>query len=343
MKLLVVLVNYNGFQLTADCLDSIAPILDEVPGTAVGVCDNGSRPGTEETPGDADRLAAFIDDRGYGGWCTLTAISPNLGFTGGNNAVIRPALASDDPPEQVLLLNNDTIVRPGAFRELVDFLDANPRVGLAGSRLEDPDGTPQVSAFRFFNLRNEFDTVARFGPITKLVGDATVPLPVYDEPTEVDWVAGASLLIRREVIDAIGSLDDDYYTYFDDIDLCHSAKKAGWPTWYVPASRVVHLVGQTTGITHAKGVQAKAKRRPGYWFQARRRYWLKHHGLAGALAADAAHAAGLLVRKGRRLVTRKPTDLPDRFFRDFAGHSAWVRGGKLNVVENPALASKQAD
>ena len=111
----------------------------------------------------------------------------------------------------------------------------------------------------------------------------------------------------------------------------------------MPASRVVHLVGQTTGITHAKGVLAKRKRRPGYWFQARRRDWLKHHGFAGALAADAAHAAGLLVRKGRRLVTRKPTGLPDRFLRDFAGHSAWVRGAKANVVENPALASKQPE
>lgn len=340
MKLLVVLVNYNGFQLTADCLDSIAPMLHEVPGTAVGVCDNGSRPGTPEQPGDADRLAAFVAERGYGQWCTLTNIHPNLGFTGGNNAVIRPALESDDSPEFVLLLNNDTLVRPGAFRELVDFLEARADVGLAGSRLEDPDGTPQVSAFRFFNLRNEFETQARFGPITRLVRGAIVPLPVYEQPTEVDWVAGASLLIRREVIDAIGPLDDDYYTYFDDIDLCHSAKKAGWPTWYVPASRVVHLVGQTTGITHAKGVKAKAKRRPGYWFQARRRYWLKHHGFAGALAADAAHVAGLLVRKARGVVGRE-ADLPDRFLRDFLGHSAWVRGGKLNVVENPALQQKR--
>ncbi|NWM35105.1 glycosyltransferase, partial [Escherichia coli] len=78
-------------------------------------------------------------------------------FTGGNNVVIGPALKSATPPQYVLLLNADTVVRPNAFRALVDFMDRHPDVGIAGSRLEDPDGTPQRSAFRFQSPLGEFE------------------------------------------------------------------------------------------------------------------------------------------------------------------------------------------
>ena len=84
----------------------------------------------------AERIQKAIDDNGWRAWCTLTAINPNLGFTGGNNAILRPAMQSDDPPQYFLLLNADTIVRPNAFKALVDFMDQHPNVGIAGCRLE---------------------------------------------------------------------------------------------------------------------------------------------------------------------------------------------------------------
>ena len=81
----------------------------------------------------------------------------NLGFTGGNNAILRTAMQSADPPQYFLLLNSDTIVRPNAFKALVDFMDQNPKIGIAGSRLEEPDGTPQRSALRFQSPLGEFE------------------------------------------------------------------------------------------------------------------------------------------------------------------------------------------
>ena len=134
MKLLVVIVNYRVAQLTIDCLHSVAEEIGRVPGTHVAVCENGT--------GDdsAERIQKAIDDNGWRAWCTLTAINPNLGFTGGNNAILRPAMQSDDPPQYFLLLNADTIVRPNAFKALVDFMDQHPQVGIAGCRLEQPDG-----------------------------------------------------------------------------------------------------------------------------------------------------------------------------------------------------------
>ena len=103
----------------------------------------------------------------------------------------------------------------------------------------------------------------------------------------MDWVAFTSMIIRREVIEAIGPLDEGLYTYFDDIDYCLNAKRAGWQTWFVPESNVIHLDGASTGIT-----EKNLKRRPEYWFQARRRFFLKNHGALYTALADAAFLSG---------------------------------------------------
>ena len=326
-RLLIVIVNYNGFGLTRDCLETVAQQINDVPGTTVGLCDNGSE------PGEAERLRTLINERGWGGWCELTAIQPNLGFTGGNNVIIEPAFdrPPDEQPEYTLLLNNDTLLREGALLELVRFMDGHPDAGCAGARLEDPDGTPQVAAFNFFSPRTEFESLACNGVLTRLSGNRThriEPIP-EGEPVQVDWVAGASLIIRDVVIRDVGLLDAEYYTYFDDIDFCQSAAKKGHLTWYVPASRIVHLGGQTTGINSSESVQ---KRRPAYWFEARRRYWLKHHGRWGAIRADLAAMAGVAACR-----LRLPKLHPKRFLRDHWDHSVLRRGAAPVVVQNPAL------
>src|SRR6516165_11916196 len=130
MKLLIVIVSYRVTDLTIDCLRSLSGKIERVPGGArVAVCENG-------TGGDAaDRLRQAIDENGWGSWVDLTVIYPNRGFTGGNNAVIRPALESADPPEYVLLLNANTVVQEKALETLVAFMDEHPKAGIAGSTL----------------------------------------------------------------------------------------------------------------------------------------------------------------------------------------------------------------
>lgn len=130
MKLLIAIVNYHGAALTIDCLRSLQPELAALPDAHVALCENGS--GDEEVT----RLQQAIVDLDLVDRVTLTAIYPNRGFTGGNNAVIRPAQSCPDPPDAVLLLNNDTIMQPGGIRTLVDFMIAHSEVGICGSRLE---------------------------------------------------------------------------------------------------------------------------------------------------------------------------------------------------------------
>ena len=301
MDVLIVIVNYRSAELTVDCLRSLLPERATVPGLRVVVTDNAS-------PDDSvARLTAAVADHGWGDWVTVQPLPENGGFAYGNNAAIRPALAGAERPDYFVLLNPDTVVRPGGMAELVRFMEAHPAVGLAGSRLEDPDGTPQVSAFRFHSVASEFDRGVRLGLVTKLLGKRVVSPPVSAEAGPCDWVAGASLIVRPAVFDAAGLMDERFFMYFEEVDFCRAAALAGWPCWYVPSSRVVHLVGAVSQLSDSR---KHRKRRPAYWFQSRRRYFLKH-GRAYAAAADVAFLAGFSLFRLRRAVQRKAdTDPP---------------------------------
>ena len=142
-------------------------------------------------------------------------------------------------------------------------------VGVAGSGLEFPDGAPQCSAFRFPSAWSEFESSVNLGLVSRALRRWVVALPMPNHACEVDWVGGASMIIRREVFEDIGVLDQGYYTHYEDVDFCFNARKAGWAVWYVPDSRVTHLVGQSTGLT----VTNPKRRFPPYFFGARRRYF----------------------------------------------------------------------
>jgi N-acetylglucosaminyl-diphospho-decaprenol L-rhamnosyltransferase len=323
VKLLVVIVNFRVPHLVIDCLRSVQDEISRVPDTRVAICENGS--------GDdsAQRIQKAIDENGWSSWCTLTILDVNQGFTGGNNVLIAPALQSSNPPEYVLLLNPDTIVRPNAFVSLIDFMDRHRNVGIAGSRLEDPDGTPQRSAFRFQSPFGEFEASARLGPITRMLKGWVVAPPVVDHEIATDWVSGASMMVRREVLQQTGLLDEGFFTYYDDIDFCYNAHKQGWSVWYVPASRVVHLVGQSTGVN------AIPRRLPSYLLQARRRYFLKNYGPVYAAMADAGMIAGLMLSRLRALLTGHNDNTPPHLLADSIRHSVFRTGFKLTDVKLP--------
>ncbi|MEO1235998.1 MAG: glycosyltransferase family 2 protein [Planctomycetota bacterium] len=316
----MVIVNYRTPDLTADCLASLEPEVAAHPGTAVTVVEGGS------ADDSADRLRDAIDRHGWSPWATLDVRDTNAGFAGGNNAAIVPALAEDPPPDFVLLLNPDTVVRPGAIGALLRFMHEHPDVGLAGSRLEDPDGTAQNSAFRFPSVLSNFEGAVRFGPVTRLLKNHVVAPPARDEPHRTGWLAGASLLVRRDVFDRVGPLDDNYFMYFEETDFCLAAARAGFEAWYVPDSRVVHLVGAASGVTAKNTTARPAKRRPAYWFESRKRYFVKNHGRLAAAAADAAFILGFALHRLRVKLTRRPDTDPEKLLSDFVRHSVFARG-----------------
>jgi GT2 family glycosyltransferase len=317
MKVVIVVVNYRTADLTIDALASLEGEIGSVAPAQVVVVDNDSNDGSFE------RIAAAVAARGWTGWVSVFAAGENGGFAKGNNVALARARERWPAPQYVHLLNPDTVVRPRALRALVDFMDAHPTVGIAGSRLEDPDGTPQRSAFRFPSALSELESMARVGPISRLLDDRIVAPPVSDVDCQTDWVAGASMIIRREVIDAVGSLDERYFMYFEEVDFMARARQAGWTTWYVPGSRVVHLVGRASGVTDRR---TSRRRRPAYWFDSRRRYMLTHLGRPRAVLADLCFVAGYLTWRVTSVLRREADDTPEHLLPDFLRHSVLAKG-----------------
>ena len=205
----------------------------------------------------------------------------------------------------MLLLNSDTIVKEHALDSLVEFMDSHPRAGIAGSKMLWPDDQIRASPFRFLGVASEFDRGLKLGIVSSLLSRWAAVPPTPKEPEVVEWVSGASMMLRSTTLREIGLLDEGLYTYFDDVDICLRARNAGWQTWYVPASRVIHLGGSSTGVS-----PKISSRRPAYWFQARRRYFLKSYGKAYTALADAAFILGLSLRRLRQKIHHKPDHRP---------------------------------
>ena len=324
MKLLTIILNFRSTNLTVDCLRSLRNEVTSNPDFRVAVIENGSG---DNAP---DLLRHAIGENRWHDWVDLTISDVNLGFTGGNNRVIRSALASADPPEYFLLLNSDTRVEPGALGTLIDFMDSHPRAGIGGSTLLSAEGTVQPSPFRFGGILTEMDRGLRLGFVSKMLAPRLVTMPTPAGPCAVDWVSGASMVLRRSMLDEVGLLDEGLFTYYEDIDLCLRARRRGWETWFIPSSRVVHLEGGSSGIT-----EGSRRRRPGYWFEARRRFLLKNFGPLHAALADTAFLAGFASWRLRRLILRRPDPDPPGMLADSFRHSVFRAGFAVEQVRRP--------
>lgn len=297
----IIVVNYCTPQMTIDAVESVCGQL--ATKDRIFLIEGGSPDCSPEI------LTQRFANRSQ---VELTLLEVNGGFAYANNAAIRRILASEKYCEYVLLLNPDTVAQAGAVSALVSFLDQHPEVGIAGSRLENPDGSSQFAARRFHNIANEFDSALAFGPVTRLLRRWHISHSESDTPHVTDWLPGASLMIRREVFEKIGLLDEGYFMYFEEVDFCLRAKRAGFECWYVPQSRVTHFVGQSSGVT-----SAKPKRLPRYVHESRARYYLKNHGAPYKLACDLAWIIGRSIGLVRNWVQRRENPFPPHLWKDF--------------------------
>jgi N-acetylglucosaminyl-diphospho-decaprenol L-rhamnosyltransferase len=269
----------------------------------------------DNASGDAPELRRVIDENGWQGWVTLITAERNGGFAYGNNVALRHAYAQARVPDYFYLLNPDAEVCPGAIEALVEFLEQHADAGLAASSIEE-SGEVWPWAFRFPSWASELESGLSFGPVTKLLDSRTVLRKMGDVPVQVDWFPGASMMMRRKLVDDIGGMDESYFLYFEETDYLRRAQEAHWSAWYVPKSRVKHSAGQSTGVTK-RGEQPR--RLPDYWWESRRRYFAKNHGLPYAAATDVAAFAAYALGAVKRSLQGKP-NIP-HFVRDLVRHS----------------------
>ncbi|MGL6211276.1 MAG: glycosyltransferase family 2 protein [Paracoccaceae bacterium] len=327
MALLTVLLNWRSAEMTLQATEAALVALKGIAGALV-IVDNDSGDGSY------DLMAAAVRDRGWDvGPQAVRVIQSgrNGGFGAGNNVGIKAGQPGGGRPDYVYILNSDAFPAPDAIRALLDHLERNPKTGFAGSYIHGPDGDPHRTAFRFPSIAGEFEQQARFGPISRLLAGSIVAQPIPQATGRVDWLAGASLMMRMDVLDQIGLFDETFFLYFEETDLCHRAARAGWPTDYVLESRVAHIGSASTGM--------KAWQRiPEFWLDSRMHYFVKTHGRGYAAAATLAHLAGGALWRARLLIQRKERGDPPGYWRDLAAHGMRklmgqpYRGGPVREV-----------
>ena len=240
-RLAIVIVNFNGRGHLEKCLASLAANPPAVPHEIV-VVDNAS------TDGSAAVVSMWPPAR-------LVPLPVNVGFSAGNNAGIRASSG-----ELVLLLNNDTIVPAGAIDRLVECLEQDAEAGVAGPRLVDGDGRAELSFGPMISPLGELRQKLIMTLHERRVG-AAVRWVEHRTRREryVDWVSGACLLVRREVANAVGGLDERFFLYTEDVDFCASVRRLGWKVLFTPAAEIVHLRGRSRA-TAAREMNAAYRR-----------------------------------------------------------------------------------
>lgn len=308
-RLLTVILNWRTPDMTLRSAEAALLAMQGIDGALV-IVDN------ESGDGSFEKMTSEVARRGWDiGPHRVRVLQSghNGGFGAGNNFGIRAGLPDGTRPDYFYLLNSDAFPAPDAIRLLLQHLQAHPQTGFAGSFMHGPDGDPHRTAFRFPSITSEFEGQIRLGPISRLLGRWVVAQPIPEQTTRVDWLAGASIMMRRKVPDEIGLFDEAFFLYFEETDLCRRAALAGWPSDYVVESRVAHIGSASTGMKTWTRI-------PQFWLDSRLHYFTKNHGRLYAVLATLAALAGGSLWRLRLLVQRKDRGDPPRFLRDLAAH-----------------------
>lgn len=278
-RLSIVIVNWNTRELLAACLHSLGDRLQD-PAYQVLVVDNGSSDGSAEMV------------RQQFPTVQLLALPENVGFSAGNNAALIQATGT-----YVLLLNSDTEVRDHALEAMCDYLDQHPQVGGVGAQLLNPDGTVQLSCRRFPSYRTALfhrkSLLTRFFPENKFSQQYLMTGTGHGEIMEVDWVIGACLMTRQEVIRQVGLLDDGFFMYAEDVDWCYRMRQAGWSIAYLPHAQVMHHYERSARLVPYR---MNLERHRSMW-----RFYRKHYS-RGIVLADFATFLAIIARLGLQVL-----------------------------------------
>jgi len=252
----VIVVNWNTRNLLEQCLRSVYETAEDMA-LEVIVVDNASADGSVEMVRDRFPQVRLLEN------------GENVGFARANNQGV--AISQG---RYVLLLNSDAFLTAHALQSLVELAEAEPGCGIVGAQLRNVDGSFQASHTPFPNLWREFIILSGIG---RLLYGRRHPSrgPEGDKGSQiVDYVEGACLLVRRKAFEEVGGLDEGYFMYAEEVDLCYAMKEKGWQVWYQPAAKVTHLGGGSS--------QNRATQREADLYRSRMRFFRKYYGTGQA-------------------------------------------------------------
>jgi GT2 family glycosyltransferase len=263
----VVIASFNTREMLRRCLLTLEREAGDVAYEAI-VVDNASRDGSADMIGAEFRAVKLIRS------------AVNLGFAGANNHGFAVARG-----RYVVMLNSDAFLYPRALRRAVEHMDANPQVGLGGGRLVGADGCWQPSARMFPSPINEIfilsGLAAKYGK-SRLFGRGDRTWAEALEPGPTDWVPGAFSVVRRDLLLRLGYLDERFFLYFDEVDLCQRIKAAGYSVWYWPDIVVEHLGGESAKALPNVAMSSSGSQLTLWRMRSQLLYHRKHHGALGA-------------------------------------------------------------
>jgi GT2 family glycosyltransferase len=230
-ELSVVIINFNAKQYLHNCISSVISELNSHVDHEVIVVDDASTDGSPQMVKEDYSSVKLIENE------------RNLGFVASNNIGIKAASG-----KFIFCLNNDTVVKDGAIKGLVNFMKAHPDAGAIGPKLLNSDGTIQYQCRRSFptplNSFFYFSGISRFFPKSKTISSYLMTYLDDAETIKVDSLCGAAMMVTRDVVASVGPMDEDYFMYGDDIDWCYRIKKAGWNIYYHPQAEIFHYGGR---------------------------------------------------------------------------------------------------
>ena len=270
MDLSIVIVNYQTFEMTRDTVNSILeysyPFSYEIV-----VVDNAS------DDDSLSRLQEYFKDK-----VRFIASSENNGFASGNNQALR-----DVESDYVLLLNSDTVVWQNTLEEVYNYMESHSDVGACGCRVRLEDGELDKACKRTFpNVKNSFFRLFHIPNRSKDDNYNLTDLP-DDEIYEIDCLTGAFMFIRKSVLDDVGLLDETFFMYGEDIDLCYRIKKAGWKIIYYGKSSIIHFKGASSKKQKSKLIYE--------FYHAMYIYYKKHHAGESSFIVNAVVYFGMFV------------------------------------------------
>lgn len=300
-RIAVSIINYRTGRMTIDCVRSVLADIGDLA-VQVIVVDNASNDGS------ADKIADWIALQPAGTPVRLVRSEQNTGFSGGHNQGMAAIAA-----EYYLILNSDAVLRPGFLAHILAKAEANPQAGLIAPQIETDDGDMQVSCFRFHSPWSELIRGAGSGPITRLLQRHVVALPPPVDPTQIEWASFACILLRGEMVQQIGSMDEGYFLYFEDAAYCLQARRAGWHIVQEPKAVAVHFRG---GSGPVKALEKARRRLPPYFYASRTRFFRQAYGPLGPILANLMWGTGRVIAQLRRLTGRTVPTATEAEMRD---------------------------